>query len=636
MDWKTMSVGKKNALGFGFVLSLLIAISLISFRGVKGIVTNANQVIQGNRLDGDLAQKEVDHLNWASKVNALLTDDQITRLAVETDDHKCGFGGFLYGEGRKNAQTLVPSLSPLFKDIEAPHKALHDSAIHISKVFYQADHNLPLILSDRIIDHLRWALTVQSAMGSQKSNLGVEVDPRQCVLGKWMNSDQAKRAYTEGSPEYKQVWDTLVRTHASLHDSAAEINGLLASTTTGGALAPEALRQAEEVYHTKSLPALDRTLNILTGLKTEAENRLTGMMDASRIYSTETLPALVQVQEILKQLRTEARKHIMSDEVMLEKAQSTRRQVSILSVLAVILGAFLAFVISRSIVTVLGNISVQMDEGAEQVASASSQVAQTSQSLAEGASEQAASIEETSSSLEEMSAMIRQNADNARQADTLMKGSNAVVDKANQSMTGLTGAMKDISLASQETSKIVKTIDEIAFQTNLLALNAAVEAARAGEAGAGFAVVADEVRNLAMRAASAAKNTSSLIEGTVKKIDEGSRIVTATNEAFKEVASSVKTVGELINEISEASKEQAEGIGQLNKAIAEMDKVTQKNAANAEESAAASEEMNGQAQGMKDSAKELVALVGGTSRKIRPPVRYAPQAEIIRGLPHFE
>jgi len=257
-----------------------------------------------------------------------------------------------------------------------------------------------------------------------------------------------------------------------------------------------------------------------------------------------------------------------------------------------------------------------MDEGADQVASASGQLSGSSQSLAEGAAEQAASIEETSSSLEEMSSMTKQNADKAHEADNLMKESTKVMERANQSMNELNTSMTEISKASEETQKIIKTIDEIAFQTNLLALNAAVEAARAGEAGAGFAVVADEVRNLAMRAADAAKNTAGLIEGTVKKVKDGSELVITTNEAFTEVATSASRVGELVGEIDAASNEQAQGIDQVNKAVGEMDKVIQQNAANAEESASASEEMNAQAEQMKGAVSELVALVGGKDNRV--------------------
>jgi methyl-accepting chemotaxis protein len=218
-----------------------------------------------------------------------------------------------------------------------------------------------------------------------------------------------------------------------------------------------------------------------------------------------------------------------------------------------------------------------------------------------------------------MASMTRQNADHADQANHLMIETGQVVEEANSAMKELTQSMTEITQASEETGKIIKTIDEIAFQTNLLALNAAVEAARAGEAGAGFAVVADEVRNLAMRASDAAKNTANLIEGSVKRIKSGSEIVARTNDAFVKVATGAKKVSELVGEIAAASREQAQGIEQINKAVTEMDKVVQKNASSAEESASAAKEMNAEADTMKGFVNELASLVGSSSVSSQPP-----------------
>jgi methyl-accepting chemotaxis protein len=296
------------------------------------------------------------------------------------------------------------------------------------------------------------------------------------------------------------------------------------------------------------------------------------------------------------------------------EASATYRQtifvLALTLIVAVLIAGFITQFIRRGIMKPLNTVIHGLSEGAELVASAASQVASASQSLAQGASEQAAGLEETSSSIEEMASMTRQNADNAHQANLLMMETSQVVEEANGSMSQLTGSMREISAASEETANIIKTIDEIAFQTNLLALNAAVEAARAGEAGAGFAVVSDEVRNLALRAAEAAKNTASLIEGTVKKVKDGGDIVAKTNEAFSKVTAGTQKIGGLVSEISAASQDQAQGIEQINRAVSEMDKTVQKNAASAEESASASEEIHAQAGMMKGFVSQLVGLVG--------------------------
>ncbi len=280
---------------------------------------------------------------------------------------------------------------------------------------------------------------------------------------------------------------------------------------------------------------------------------------------------------------------------------------TLISILAALVVAYLIIIsISRGISPVIQGLT----DATDQVASGSSEVATSSQALAAGASEQAASIEEISSAMEEMSSMTKQSAVNAGQADQFMQEAKQVVEKANESMANLSGSIDQISQASQETSRIIKTIDEIAFQTNLLALNAAVEAARAGEAGAGFAVVADEVRSLAMRAAEAAKDTSNLIESIVKQIQESTGLVVMTAEAFAAVNQSSLKVGSLVAEISASAGELSKGIEQVNESIAGIDHVVQQNAASAEESASASEEMSAQSEQMKEYVRALVQIVG--------------------------
>ncbi|MFH1841956.1 MAG: methyl-accepting chemotaxis protein [bacterium] len=240
----------------------------------------------------------------------------------------------------------------------------------------------------------------------------------------------------------------------------------------------------------------------------------------------------------------------------------------------------------------LNELLGQVNQIAVKVNRGSNQVSESSGILSEGATESAASLEEITSTMTEISAQTTTNADNASQADQLSNVANEDANKGVAQMENMVAAMAEINSSSQEIAKIIKVIDDIAFQTNLLALNAAVEAARAGRHGKGFAVVAEEVRSLAARSAKAARETSQLIDGSVKKVQNGSTIANQTAEALGGIVTGATKVSDLVSEIAAASKEQAQGISQVSQGLSQIDTVTQRNTANAEETASAAQELS--------------------------------------------
>ena len=241
----------------------------------------------------------------------------------------------------------------------------------------------------------------------------------------------------------------------------------------------------------------------------------------------------------------------------------------------------------------------QVNDAVDQVASGSDQVSQASQNLSQGATEQASSLEEISSSITEVNSQSKQNADNATEANGIAKQATMDAEGGNEQMKELVESMNRINASSDEINKVVKVIDDIAFQINLLALNANVEAARAGKYGKGFAVVAEEVRNLAVRAAEAVKETSSMVEDSISNIKEGNELVDKTATQLDAIVTGSSKVAEFLGEIASASKEQAQAIDQITEGLDQIDQVTQGNTASAEESASAAEELAGQAQQLK-------------------------------------
>ncbi|MCC6291164.1 MAG: MCP four helix bundle domain-containing protein [Bryobacterales bacterium] len=425
--------------------------------------------------------------------------------------------------------------------------------------------------------------------GSLAEELSTLSAARRAAMLQAMLSDAARVA------QFKAQWAEAERKVLSLMDDLHKME-----TTESER---QQLRQAND--------SLDKMIQLSRSMAEKLDSQ---QIDAAVKLQTEQLnPAQQVIRADMVKFATSQRQTMERSVEQTQSSATWNQWIVAFFVAMSVIGGIVSLFLLKRVRDEFRTVATRLARDAMQVATAAGRVRSASKLLAQGASEQAASLEETSASVEEINSMTKQNAHSSQSAAQLSQSATSLLAAANQKFEQMKSSMNDINQSSEKISRIIHVIDEIAFQTNILALNAAVEAARAGEAGMGFAVVADEVRNLAQRSAQAAKDTSALIEDSIRSSRDGRDRVNELVDSMRVVTENTTQSNELNAQVNASSEQQAHGISQISQTILQMQNVTSQTAANAEETAAAGEEMAELSNGLQVSIDHFHEMVGHES-----------------------
>ncbi len=551
MKWKNLKISMKFVLGFGSVLLLLVIVCLWATRGISSIVSNADSVILGNKIRGDIAQRIVDHLVWVKQVNSLITDESIHELHIETDCHKCGFGQWYYSDERIRAEKLVPEIKPLLAQVELPHQLLHESAVKITNHYVQVNEGLGKFLSEKKTDHLIWTHAVKDVLLNQsRTEIKVQLDPLQCGLGKWMYSEETQKLKSENT-EFSSFWDNLQIPHNTLHSSVKKLNQLLAAGNR-----QEALR----FYYDSTESAANSVLSNLDEIIAWNDARVKQHLQAHQIYAEETIPALDSVQSILNQVRQTVAEHIMTDREMLQSAKQTRDGVVIISILSIIFGISLAWIMARGIIKPLkmgvgfsqivskGDLSQTLDlqqndeigllanalnEMTTQLGNIIHNIQKSSKSVASGAEDMETQFKLSAERMQELNQMSIDTTDQISNVDVSISGIASSIEQIGANSNSVATSSNEIS----------HNLDSIAAAVEQSSSNLKSVAGSSKSMSSAVNQIASGIEEIS----TSLKNTSNNTEHAAEIAQQASSVANRTKESFAQLNQSAKAIGKVVD-----------------------------------------------------------------------------------------